>query len=77
VEDVVVDGIAGAEHTVREDVWVRVAALAGDGIDFTLQPGQTTETVVVSVEAPLIDTTSSTNTVVPRQNSLCAEFSMI
>jgi hypothetical protein len=48
----------GFRSSERTGVQVSVASDAE--IDFTLQPGQTTETVVVTVDSPLIDTTSST-----------------
>jgi hypothetical protein len=38
---------------------IQVSVASDSEIDFTLQPSQTTETVIVSVQAPLIDTTSS------------------
>ncbi len=47
----------GFKAEVRSDVQVSVAA--DSQIDFTLQAGATTETVVVTTEAPLIETTSS------------------
>ena len=48
----------GFRSTERAGIQVSVASDAQ--IDVILQPGQTTETVVVSVQTPLIDTTSST-----------------
>jgi hypothetical protein len=43
-----------------ERTGIQVSVASDVEINFTLQTGQATETVVVSVQAPLIDTTSST-----------------
>jgi len=39
---------------------VQVSVASDLEIDFSLEPGQTTETIIVTVQPPLIDTTSST-----------------